>query len=267
MRMHFELKSRYLNFQKSQNISHFVKFQFRPVLAGSFPLIFKKLDWWFSIAGINKTKLLIDLQSKPPSIILYCSWKYFQWIALNIFHFSVPMLSVETVLGMMTNLPCNITPSVPGDQVQYKVNPWKGIVLANNLFSLLFPGSNTTIFKRFSLCCGTRMATGNPFTVLICGMRTISQRVFSGLMMMVATVPGHSWAPGKVMGSVLGLLTRIKMDIVYNDIFNVCYLFLDRSQLHSCLYLVSRRRMVAPTGVEWILRSHQPASGKLILLL
>ena len=31
--------------------------------------------------------------------------------------FSVPMLSVETVLGMMTNLPCNITPSVPGDQV------------------------------------------------------------------------------------------------------------------------------------------------------
>ena len=30
---------------------------------------------------------------------------------------SVPLLSVETVLGMMTNLPCNITPSVPGDQV------------------------------------------------------------------------------------------------------------------------------------------------------
>ena len=27
------------------------------------------------------------------------------------------MLAVETVLGMMTNLPCNITPSVPGDQV------------------------------------------------------------------------------------------------------------------------------------------------------
>ena len=32
-------------------------------------------------------------------------------------HVSVPLLSVETVLGMMTNLPCNITPSVPGDQV------------------------------------------------------------------------------------------------------------------------------------------------------
>merc|ERR550532_564854 len=30
---------------------------------------------------------------------------------------NVPLLSVETVLGMMTNLPCNITPSVPGDQV------------------------------------------------------------------------------------------------------------------------------------------------------
>jgi len=30
---------------------------------------------------------------------------------------NVPVLSVETVLGMMTNLPCNITPSVPGDQV------------------------------------------------------------------------------------------------------------------------------------------------------
>ena len=29
----------------------------------------------------------------------------------------VPVLAVETVLGMMTNLPCNITPSVPGDQV------------------------------------------------------------------------------------------------------------------------------------------------------
>ena len=30
---------------------------------------------------------------------------------------AVPVLAVETVLGMMTNLPCNITPSVPGDQV------------------------------------------------------------------------------------------------------------------------------------------------------
>ena len=36
---------------------------------------------------------------------------------LILFVFPVPLLSVETVLGMMTNLPCNITPSVPGDQV------------------------------------------------------------------------------------------------------------------------------------------------------
>ena len=86
-------------------------------LLEAFRFIFKKLDWWFSFAGINKTKLLIDLQSQPPSIILYCSWKHSRWIALNFLHFSVPMLSVETVLGMMTNLPCNITPSVPGDQV------------------------------------------------------------------------------------------------------------------------------------------------------
>ena len=31
--------------------------------------------------------------------------------------FPVPMMKVETVSGMLTNLPCNITPSVPGDRV------------------------------------------------------------------------------------------------------------------------------------------------------
>ena len=29
----------------------------------------------------------------------------------------VPMMNVRTVVGMLTNLPCNITPSVPGDRV------------------------------------------------------------------------------------------------------------------------------------------------------
>ena len=81
-------------------------------------------------------------------------------------------------------------------------------------FSLFSPGiDKTKIFKRFSSCCGTKMAMGNPFTVLICAMRTISQRVFSGPMMTAATVPGHSLVSGEVMGSVLGLLTRIKVHI------------------------------------------------------
>ena len=31
--------------------------------------------------------------------------------------FSVPLMKVETVSGMLANLPCNITPSVPGDRV------------------------------------------------------------------------------------------------------------------------------------------------------
>ena len=31
--------------------------------------------------------------------------------------FPVPMMKFETVSGMLTNLPCNITPSVPGDRV------------------------------------------------------------------------------------------------------------------------------------------------------
>ena len=38
-------------------------------------------------------------------------------LVMLMFSLAVPLLSVETVLGMMTNLPCNITPSVPGDQV------------------------------------------------------------------------------------------------------------------------------------------------------
>ena len=30
--------------------------------------------------------------------------------------FSVPLTFVQSVSGMLTNLPCNITPSVPGDK-------------------------------------------------------------------------------------------------------------------------------------------------------
>ena len=45
---------------------------------------------------------------------------------------------------------------------------------------------------------------GNPSTVLICVMRTSSRRVSSGPMMMAATVPGHSLAPGEAEGSTPG---------------------------------------------------------------
>ncbi len=31
--------------------------------------------------------------------------------------FSVPVTNVQTVSGMLTNLPCNITPTVAGDKV------------------------------------------------------------------------------------------------------------------------------------------------------
>ena len=75
MRMHFGLGRRYLDIQKSQNISHFVKFPFRPFLVGSFSVLSNKFDWWFSFSGINKTKLLIDLQSQPSIHHFYCSYQ------------------------------------------------------------------------------------------------------------------------------------------------------------------------------------------------
>jgi len=43
-----------------------------------------------------------------------------QWASLGLLppeEENVPMMRVETVSGMLTNLPCNITPSVPGDRV------------------------------------------------------------------------------------------------------------------------------------------------------
>jgi len=43
-----------------------------------------------------------------------------QWVSLGLLppeEENVPMMKVETVSGMLTNLPCNITPSVPGDRV------------------------------------------------------------------------------------------------------------------------------------------------------
>ena len=58
------------------------------------------------------------MSCKSVFVLLKCFSYLFSYPFLNYFLFiSVPMMRVETVSGMLTNLPCNITPSVPGDRV------------------------------------------------------------------------------------------------------------------------------------------------------
>ena len=165
------------------------------------------------------------------------------------------MMRVETVSGMLTNLPCNITPSVPGDRVLIVL--WWALTFLKNFknagwqikFVVNFQSQvNTKFWFNYFhfveimlvhkivesinfFVSGTRMDMENQFIVLICEMNHQRVKEYFGQKKMTEEFLEHNW--------MCGLSLQL-----------------------SSPFWVWRRKTEALTDAGWISRNLRHASGK-----